>query len=149
MAYTEILTSIVEAHNQRHSDTMTVRLLLSIDRSKSVDENAEILDIAVRMISKSSMIVGIDFSGNPNNGRFTDFVSMLQICRDIGLFITVHAAEIHESRKSHIIPISDIKVELDVAVDADISEMLTLSEPTFETSEADDIITFRYDFLLE
>lgn len=148
LEYTEMIISVIEAHNLRHGDTMTVRLLLSIDRSKSIDENAEVLDIAFRLSSRSNVIVGIDFSGNPHNGRFADFVSLLNTCRDIGLFITVHAAEILdsrctdtlESRKNESFASTCNKVEQEVGVCTDV---LILFEPTSGTSEMDDIIAFR------
>ena len=148
LEYTETLISVIEAHNLRHGDTMTVRMLLSIDRSKSIDENAKVLDIAFRLSSRSNVIVGIDFSGNPHNGRFVDFVMLLKMCRDIGLFITVHAAEIHDfkytdtlqSHKNEKLSSSHSKVGQEVGV---YSGVLTLSEPTTETSEMDDIMAFR------
>jgi adenosine deaminase len=136
--YTELATSVIEAHNLRHGDTMTVRLLLSIDRSKSIDENAETLDIAVRMTSRDSIVVGVDFSGNPHNGRFDDFVSMLRICRDAGLFITVHTAEIDDSNCDDSIAFG--RVDQEVALNTGV---LTLSASTNKTSEMDDIIAFR------
>jgi adenosine deaminase len=136
--YCELVTSVIEAHNLRHGDTMTVRLLLSIDRSKSIDENAETLEIAVRMLSRDSVVVGVDFSGNPHSGRFDDFVSMLRICRDAGLFITVHAAEIEDSTRDDSIAYETIDQE--VALNTGV---LTSAASTFNSSEMDNIIAFR------
>jgi adenosine deaminase len=136
--YTDLVTSVIEAHNLRHSDSMTVRLLLSIDRSKSIDENAETLDIAVRVSSRDSVVIGVDFSGNPHNGRFDDFVSMLRICRDAGLFITVHAAEIEDSTRDDSIAFETVHQE--VALNTGV---LTFSASTFKASEMDDIAAFR------
>lgn len=142
LEYTELLTSTIVAHNLRHGDRMTVRLLLSIDRSKSIDENAETLDMAVRMSSRKSVIVGIDFSGNPHNGRFDDFISMLKMCRDNGLFVTVHSAEIHDSTRNGILAFrkSNNTLEHEVAATANI---LTFSSSISESAEMDDIIAFR------
>ena len=138
MEYTKLVTSVIEAHNLRHGDTMTVRLLLSIDRSKSIDENAETLDIAVRIPSRDSVVVGVDFSGNPHNGQFDDFVSMLKICRDTGLFITVHAAEIEDSTRDDSIKFNTIDQE--VALNTGV---LTFSASSSKISEMDDIVAFR------
>jgi adenosine deaminase len=83
-------------------------------------------------------VVGVDFSGNPHNGRFDDFVSMLRICRDAGLFITVHAAEIEDSTRDDSIAYETIDQE--VALNTGV---LTSAASTFNSSEMDNIIAFR------
>lgn len=88
------MVSTIEMHNKLYSDRMLVRLLISIDRSKSVKENEETLELAINVRTRSNALVGIDFSGNPLKGSFVSFIPLLQRCRNMGMFITVHTAEV-------------------------------------------------------
>ena len=85
---------MIEDHNRLHGHRMLVRLLLSLDRSKSLQQNTEIADLAMMFKSTSDVLVGIDLSGNPSKGRFVDFIPLLQRCRDAGFYVTVHAGEL-------------------------------------------------------
>lgn len=76
---------------------MTVRLLFSIDRGKSIADAEDTLNLAERLRKEFTVICGIDFSGNPSKGRFSDFVGLLRNARDSGLKITLHAAEVPEA----------------------------------------------------
>ncbi|CAH8447425.1 unnamed protein product [Schistosoma turkestanicum] len=69
-----------------------VILLLSIDRSKSIDEALITLDLAKEYYS-NGLVSGIDVSGNPQVGSLCDFVSILDTARSYGLKTTVHIAE--------------------------------------------------------
>ena len=77
--------------------------------------------------------VGIDFSGNPMEGKFNNFVGLLQKCRDIGLFITVHAGEVPD--------VDEIASESEIG-----GSFVPDSRPNIIVqSEIDDILRFRYD----
>eukprot|EP00397_Hematodinium_sp_SG-2012_P041584 GEMP01045840.1.p1 GENE.GEMP01045840.1~~GEMP01045840.1.p1 ORF type:complete len:386 (+),score=67.59 GEMP01045840.1:67-1224(+) len=81
---------------QPSSRAMDVRLLVSIDRSKSVEHAWDVLNLVkkVRQNDPDELICGFDFCGNPMNGRFEDFRLVFHSIRDLGLKITVHAAEL-------------------------------------------------------
>lgn len=52
------------------------RLLLSVDRGKSVEEAMEVAKLAVELRGEDEWrpyVVGVDFSGNPTKGSFEDF----------------------------------------------------------------------------
>ncbi|CAH8452682.1 unnamed protein product [Schistosoma intercalatum] len=69
-----------------------VTLILSIDRSKSLDEALLTLELAKEYYS-NGLVSGIDLSGNPLVGNLCDFVSVLNTARSYGLKTTVHIAE--------------------------------------------------------
>ena len=73
---------------------MTVRLLFSVDRGKSIADAEDTLLLVNSLRKEFSVICGIDFSGNPSKGRFSDFEVLLRDARDSGLKITLHAAEV-------------------------------------------------------
>ncbi|CAH8483430.1 unnamed protein product [Heterobilharzia americana] len=75
------------------SGKICVRLLLSIDRSKSIDEAFITLNLAKDNYS-NGLISGIDLSGNPSVGSLCDFIPILNAARSHGLKTTVHIAEI-------------------------------------------------------
>ncbi|KAK4474205.1 hypothetical protein MN116_003502 [Schistosoma mekongi] len=70
-----------------------VTLLLSFDRSKSVDEALITLELAKEYYS-SGLISGIDLSGNPLVGNLCDFVPLLNTAHSYGFKTTVHIAEV-------------------------------------------------------
>ncbi|VDQ12647.1 unnamed protein product [Trichobilharzia regenti] len=72
---------------------MCVTLLLSIDRSKSVDDALITLNLAKENLS-NGLISGLDVSGNPQVGNLCDFIPILNAAHLYGLKTTVHIAEI-------------------------------------------------------
>jgi adenosine deaminase len=68
-----------------------IRLLLTVNRSDSVQSAEKVVDLALRF---SNWVVGIDFAGNPSVGHFRDFRGVFERARGHGLFTTVHCSEI-------------------------------------------------------
>ena len=63
---------------------IVVRLLLSIDRSGTLQAAEETMELAAEYASldlHGGIVVGLDFSGNPNNGKFVDFAPILRKAR--------------------------------------------------------------------
>lgn len=52
---------------------MPVRLLLSIDRSRTRQEAEATTEILLRKSATNRILVGLDYSGNPIKNTFTDF----------------------------------------------------------------------------
>jgi Adenosine deaminase len=98
MEYIDLLVSTIEMHNKDYGDRMLVRLLISIDRSKSVEENEETVELVLGVRTRSELVVGIDLSGNPLKGSFVDFLPLLEKCRNMGMFVTVHTAEVPDKK---------------------------------------------------
>jgi adenosine deaminase len=72
---------------------IAVRLILTIDRTQSIDIAEQTVDIALRF---PGIVVGIDFAGNPTQGSFSDFIDVFSRARGHGLFTTVHTSEIRD-----------------------------------------------------
>lgn len=72
-----------------------VGLIVSVDRSQSVQEAKETVSLAVELQRSPSLlpIVGVDFSGNPHLASFSAFRSVFDDAREAGLACTVHFAE--------------------------------------------------------
>ena len=71
---------------------MVAKLLISVNRSQSVEEAWENLNLA----RSYSVCVGLDFSGNPAVGKFRDFIEVFEKARELGIKTTVHTAEIED-----------------------------------------------------
>jgi len=72
-----------------------VRLILSIDRSSTLKEAFDTVELAKQY--KDQGVVGIDFSGNPLKNGFDVFMPAFERARSYGLKTTVHVAEIWQS----------------------------------------------------
>ena len=81
---------------------LTVRLLLSIDRSAGEETARECVQLAKKFVidepaetGTAPYVVGVDFSGNPaGDGRFADFEGVLGEARELGLKLSVHCGEV-------------------------------------------------------
>ncbi|CBJ34009.1 conserved unknown protein [Ectocarpus siliculosus] len=77
--------------------TLTPRLLLSVDRTKSVEEAMEVAKLAVELRGEEEWrpyVLGMDFSGNPTKGSFKEFRLAFESARSNGLKVTVHCGEV-------------------------------------------------------
>ncbi|VDP80387.1 unnamed protein product, partial [Echinostoma caproni] len=77
------------------NELIVVRLLVSIDRARGVEEAQKAVALAIEAAhSNPDLVVGVDLSGNPNVGSLLDYVPMLNEARAHGLKTTVHLAEV-------------------------------------------------------
>jgi adenosine deaminase len=74
---------------------MTCRIIVSVDRSQSLSEATENIDLAIALYQESEepYVVGVDLGGNPTQQDFGMFESLFQKARDAGLKVTIHCAE--------------------------------------------------------
>jgi adenosine deaminase len=73
---------------------LTCRLLLSVDRSQSIEEASETIALAIDMRKASEYVVGVDLGGNPTRRDFRDFLPLFQKARNAGCKSTIHCGEI-------------------------------------------------------
>ena len=73
------------------------RLIISVDRSGTLDQAMENIQLAIEM-SKSSQskryIVGVELGGNPMRNDFRDFQPAFELARKEGLPIAIHCGEV-------------------------------------------------------
>lgn len=99
----EYIECVIDAIRELESTVRTpsgepicVRLLLSIDRSQSLEEANDTLDLAIEFARRDvddPIIVGIDFSGNPTISTFRSFLPIFQRAREAGLKSSIHIGE--------------------------------------------------------
>ena len=120
---------------------MIVRLILSVDRSRSIEDNTQILLLAAESRKKSNVLVGVDFSGNPTIRLFRDFSDLLKQCRTLGLLVTTHAGEVPD--KDIEIIENSVRHESEINVGDVLGIYDTLKAIIY--NEMDDILAFRYE----
>lgn len=100
--YVRTVTELIAELNKEYAKTIVTKLILSIDRSKSLQEGRMIYELAkqYQYVGKEKVIVGMDFAGNPQGGKFEDFRQLFETIRDDGFNITVHIAEAKELSQS-------------------------------------------------
>jgi len=92
--YLQIVIDAIKAASETYPE-ITVKLLPSINRAEPVDVAEETVSLAVELArAHPNLILGIDLSGNPGKGRFSDFAPILAQARDKGLKLAIHCAEI-------------------------------------------------------
>ena len=96
-SFDEYLDAILEEILQFNKiSKMIVRLWLSIDRSKSLEQARSTVQLLEKYKSKplySPYILGLDFSGNPLKNFFSDFIEVFEAARQKGFKTVVHIAE--------------------------------------------------------
>ena len=87
----EYIQTILTEIEQFNGD-MIARLILSIDRSRSLEDAVETISLCNEL--NHDCIVGIDFSGNPSVSTLKEFDSIFDLARESNLKVTVHLAEL-------------------------------------------------------
>ena len=98
---TEYLDTVLSVFEECESlyPHIIVRLVLSINRSTTMESNIECFELAKEFIveRKSKYVVGIEFSGEPNTNSFEDYTEQIfEPAKELGIKISIHTAEIKE-----------------------------------------------------
>nr|CAD7206868.1 unnamed protein product [Timema douglasi] len=92
MTKTQYIQAIIDAI--LHTLNILVKLLVSIDRRQGQKEAEDILDLVVKVNQMyPDIVVGLDLSGDPSQGDFMEFSSVLDEARRYGLKMSIHCAE--------------------------------------------------------
>jgi adenosine deaminase len=103
--YVHLVNEVARMWNLTHGTNMEVYIILSIDRSMSLQQATQVLDLAFkhqrRDHDSEGQIVGIDLCGNPCKGNVEIFTPVFKKANDMGLGITAHFAEVRQSATDH------------------------------------------------
>ena len=81
--------------SQTASANIIVKLIISINRKEGLSAAKENLALILKFSKAHPDIVkGVDFSGDPNFGKFSDYRELLQEARGNGLKLALHCGEI-------------------------------------------------------
>lgn len=104
-----------DAHDE---SKLTCRLIVAMDRSLTLEEARENVELAIAMRSQhKGMVVGMDLGGNPLRGSFHEFRPLLEQARHAGLYITLHCAEVPCDEKNNHDYFMEAKSMLEFAPD--------------------------------
>lgn len=116
---------------------LTPRLILSINRSESIENAMENANLAVLYkMEGNKYVVGLELSGNPQRNLFRNFEPALKFARDNGLYTSVHCGEIpcEEEDSSNIIYEDTIRI-LEFSPDR-LGHALLLTESMYRNLES-------------
>ncbi|XP_042887728.1 adenosine deaminase-like protein [Penaeus japonicus] len=104
MTKNQYIDTVLEAMiDEMKMNNITVRLLVSIDRSRGLDDAWDTLQLAKQYAAHDqfkSLICGIDVSGNPRAGNLGDYIPVLQEAKQCGLNLSVHLAEVPNEKET-------------------------------------------------
>jgi adenosine deaminase len=91
--YLETVIAVVQDFEK--TSEMVVRLLLSVDRSKTIADGLDTVELCREFFEATSHrhVVGIDFSGNPKVKTFREMKPIFELAARYNLKVTVHIAE--------------------------------------------------------
>ena len=92
--YIDTVLDSIRDHEKKSS--MIVRLILSVDRTKGLEDGLDTIELANSYAKAGKYVVGIDYSGNPKVTTFKNFQPCFDLARKYGLKMTIHTAEIWE-----------------------------------------------------
>ncbi|XP_063603002.1 adenosine deaminase-like protein isoform X2 [Penaeus indicus] len=95
-----VLEAMIEEMNQ---NAITIRLLISIDRSRGLDDAWDTLQLAKQYAAHErfkNLLCGMDISGNPQAGNLVDYIPVLREAKQSGLKLSVHLAEILNEKET-------------------------------------------------
>ena len=72
-----------------------MRYIASINRSSPIDQANEIVNLALQYKKENeSFFVGVELSGDPRSGKFSDFTDLFRRAKESGLRVSLHCAEL-------------------------------------------------------
>ncbi|KAF1990028.1 Metallo-dependent hydrolase [Aulographum hederae CBS 113979] len=89
--YVEAILACLTEHNNLPTNTLSAKLILSVDRRNTLQQAEEVIDLALAY--RDAGIVGVDLCGDPTKGPITTFTSAFARAKRAGLKITLHFAE--------------------------------------------------------
>lgn len=100
----QVINGINDVTSQR--ETMVVKLILSINRSHSVSETEESLNVIIEMKELyPDVIKGVDLCGDPSSGSFN--AKLFEKARESGLYVTLHCGEV--SNENEVVQMLNFK----------------------------------------
>ena len=94
-----IKTILEEIKTFSSKNSMITRVLLSVNRSESLDKAEKTLELLTYFKENKEyeeFMVGIDYSGNPSKGSFKNFENIFKKAREKGFKCGIHTAEMND-----------------------------------------------------
>ena len=89
-----MITKTIFSNCRNKFPNILVKLLPSIDRAKSISSADDNLEVVIKMKREyPEIICGVDFSGSPFVGNFTEFKTILEKARGNELKLALHCGE--------------------------------------------------------
>ncbi|KAK0070441.1 adenosine deaminase-like protein [Biomphalaria pfeifferi] len=92
------LRTMIEAIKDSESEgyPIIVRILVSIDRRQGLENARVAVDLAEKLMNEDNIVVGIDFSGDPEVGDAADYIPVFLDAAKRKLKLALHLAELNK-----------------------------------------------------
>ncbi|KAL4710332.1 hypothetical protein ACJJTC_011148 [Scirpophaga incertulas] len=96
MTMKQYIETIIEAIRESSLQiTLVSKYIISIDRRSAISEAEKIINLAIDSHKQhQDVVVGVELSGDPTVGKFSDFLPAFSRAREAGLKVTLHCGEI-------------------------------------------------------
>lgn len=104
--YLQTVIGAVEKYHEKNPEGLVCRLVVSVSRHLSVEQAWESVEVVRRIMKErnewrhngtcsNSLIVGFELSGNPNKGKWSDFLPVFDFIRsDLKFPVSLHFGEV-------------------------------------------------------
>lgn len=83
----------------RQSQPLIPRYIVSIDRSGTLQEAMEHVELAIEFRKHNHYVVGVELGGNPTKNDFRDFEPAFQLARQSSVLISLHCGKCRNVEK--------------------------------------------------
>jgi adenosine deaminase len=95
--YIDTVLRAIKDGETSENGMIRVRYIASINRSAPVDYAVEVVNLALKYKeAKESYLVGVELSGDPRTGKFSDFKDAFDKAKAEGLKVSLHCSELPE-----------------------------------------------------
>lgn len=93
-----IIDTISDYKKENPNHFIKINLILSVNRTENLDNAYETVELIEKYKNKG--VIGIDFSGNPIGGSFSQFLGPFELARKKKIKTTIHFAEMEDEKDS-------------------------------------------------
>lgn len=95
--YIDTVIKAIKDGEEAENGKIRVRYISSINRSAPAECAVEAVNLAIKYKEEGEQyLVGVELSGDPRTGRFSDFKEALTLAKTAGLKVSLHCAELPE-----------------------------------------------------
>lgn len=159
--YIQTILQVMDEFEKESTTNMICRFIIAVDRSQSISDAIEHVDLAIKMKREGiSRVVGVDLGGNPTKNDFRDFAKELSRAKVAHLGVTVHCGEVpyggggcdDDTRKAELEAVLDFRPDRlghALLLPKDLQQKLSESRIPIESCPTSNVMTLELAHLVQ